>query len=52
MRLFGTRLEFKFEARNITGEDYEEFQEADDNRIDINSYEIGRSFSLGVKAEF
>ncbi|MGZ8336711.1 MAG: TonB-dependent receptor domain-containing protein [Allosphingosinicella sp.] len=48
----GTRLEFKFEARNLTGTDYEEFQEFEDNRVDINSYAVGRVFSLGVKAEF
>ena len=51
-RLFNTRLEFKFEVRNITGENYEEFQEVDGNRIEINTYPMGRIFSLGVKAEF
>jgi TonB-dependent receptor len=51
-RLLGTRLEFKFEARNILGTDYEEFQEFGDNRIEINSYDVGRTFSLSVKAQF
>jgi outer membrane receptor protein involved in Fe transport len=50
--IFGARAEFKFEARNIFGRDYEEFQEFEDNRVDINSYRLGRSFSLGVKVEF
>jgi outer membrane receptor protein involved in Fe transport len=50
--VFGTRAEFKFEARNIFGTDYEEFQSIDDNRIDINSYRVGRSFSLGVTVNF
>jgi outer membrane receptor protein involved in Fe transport len=51
-RLFGTRLEFKFEARNLLGQDYEEFQRAGANRIDINSYRVGQTFSLGVTAHF
>lgn len=50
--VFGTRAELKFEARNIFGTDYEEFQSIDDNRIDINSYRVGRSFSLGVTVNF
>ena len=48
-RLLGTRVEFSFEARNLLGEDYQEFQEIEGNRIDINSYRLGRTFSLGVK---
>ena len=51
-RLFNTRLEFNFEIRNITGENYEEFQEVDGTRIETNTYPTGRIFSLGVKAEF
>jgi TonB-dependent receptor len=50
--IFGARAELKFEARNLTGQDYEEFQRAGDNRIDINSYEVGQSFSLGVTVHF
>ncbi len=50
--IFGARAEFKFEARNLTGQDYEEFQLAGDNRIDINSYEVGQTFSLGVTVHF
>ncbi|HEV7660695.1 MAG TPA: TonB-dependent receptor [Allosphingosinicella sp.] len=50
--IFGVRAEFKLEARNLTGQDYEEFQQAGDNRIDINSYEAGQSFSLGVTVHF
>ena len=36
--LFGARVELKLEARNLLGQDYEEFQQAGGNRIDINSY--------------
>ncbi|HEV2818112.1 MAG TPA: TonB-dependent receptor [Allosphingosinicella sp.] len=50
--LFGARAEFKFEARNLLGQDYEEFQQAGDNRIDINSYTLGQTFSLGVTVHF
>ncbi|WP_114954497.1 TonB-dependent receptor domain-containing protein [Sphingosinicella terrae] len=51
-RLFDTRIEFSFEARNLLGEDYREFQAIDGNRIDINSYRRGRIFSLGAKVNF
>ncbi len=50
--IFGNRVEFKFEARNILGQDYEEFQQAGDNRIDINTYRVGTSFSLGATIHF
>ncbi|HYD12921.1 MAG TPA: TonB-dependent receptor [Allosphingosinicella sp.] len=50
--IFGNRVEFKFEARNLFGRDYEEFQRAGDNRIDINSYRVGTSFSLGATVHF
>ena len=50
--IFGARTELRFEARNLTGQDYEEFQEIDGNRVDINSYEVGRSFSLGITVHF
>jgi len=50
--LFGTRAELRFEARNLTGQDYEEFQEIGGNRVDINSYEVGQTFSLGMSVRF
>ena len=50
--IFGNRVEFKFEARNLTGQDYEEFQQSGANRLDINSYRVGRSFSLGATIHF
>lgn len=50
--LFRTRVEFKFEARNIFGRDHIELQEAGDNRIDINTYRVGRTFSLGASINF
>ena len=49
---FGARAELKFEARNLLGQDYEEFQAVDGNRIEINSYNLGQSFSLGLTFRF
>jgi len=48
----GTEMELKFEARNITGTDYQEFQQADANRIDINRFKVGTSLSLGFGVKF
>ncbi|WP_133364766.1 TonB-dependent receptor domain-containing protein [Qipengyuania sediminis] len=52
MDFMGSPVELKFEARNLTGEGREEFQEAGSNRIDTNSYDIGRVFSLSVSTTF
>ncbi len=52
LSLGGLPLELSFEARNIFGRDNFEFQEFQGNRIDINTYQVGTSFSFGVKASF
>lgn len=52
IRLFGADLELKAEARNITGRKHQEYQLFGTNRIDINTYDVGTSFSLGVTAKF
>jgi TonB-dependent receptor len=52
IRLLGSPVEIKFEARNLLGGDFEEFQQFQDNRIDINSYDVGRSVSLGATIKF
>jgi hypothetical protein len=52
IRLFGVDGELKLEARNLTGEDYEEFQTLNGSRIDTNSFDLGRSFSLGLDVKF
>ncbi|MEW4449772.1 TonB-dependent receptor [Qipengyuania sp. JC766] len=52
IELFNVPLELKFTARNITGRDQFEYQEVGDNRIEINSYQVGQSYSLSVSAEF
>lgn len=52
VKLFGIDTEWKFEARNILGQDHEEYQATADTRIDVNTYEIGRKFSLSASAKF
>ena len=52
IRLFNRQLELKFEARNLTGENYEEYQALNGSRIDTNSYDLGRTFSLGASFTF
>ncbi|WP_319951602.1 TonB-dependent receptor domain-containing protein [Sphingomonas canadensis] len=52
-RVLGTDLEIKFEARNITRRKYEEYQVFPNGvRRDINSYALGRNFSIGLSATF
>ena len=45
-------LTFGFEARNLLGEDYEEYQELGGGRVDNNTYDLGRSFSVSLSARF
>jgi outer membrane receptor protein involved in Fe transport len=52
LTLAGVPLELKLEARNLTGRDNFEYQDNGVRRIDINSYEVGRSFSASLSAEF
>ena len=52
LRLGGLPLELSFDVRNIFGRDNFEFQESNGNRIEINTFDVGTSFSLGVKASF
>jgi outer membrane receptor protein involved in Fe transport len=52
LQIFGSEAEVKFEARNLTGENYEEYQTLNDSRIEINTYELGRTFSLGFSLTF
>jgi outer membrane receptor protein involved in Fe transport len=50
--LFSQDFEVSFNARNLLGEDSEEFQEIGSDRIEINTFDIGRSFSLSLTAKF
>ena len=48
----GANMEGKLEVRNITGRKYQEFQQVGASRIDINTYDVGTSVSLGVELKF
>jgi outer membrane receptor protein involved in Fe transport len=45
-------IEFKFEVRNITGRKYQEYQQFQDTRVDVNRYKLGRIISLSATAKF
>ncbi|MBM3594219.1 MAG: hypothetical protein FJX31_00095 [Alphaproteobacteria bacterium] len=47
---FGREVDLKFEARNLTGRKREEFQQSAANRVEINTYDVGRSFSFSFSA--
>jgi outer membrane receptor protein involved in Fe transport len=48
VKFLGADAEIRFEARNLLRQDYEEFQKFEDRRIDINRYDLGATFSLGI----
>ncbi len=52
IKLLGREIELKFEARNLTGRRHIEFQQVGDNRIDTNTYKVGRTFSLSAAVKF
>jgi hypothetical protein len=49
---FGQNLEFKFEARNLLGTDFQEFQQRGANRVYFNRYDNGVRLALSVSASF
>ncbi len=50
--LGGKELEIKLEARNLTAQKHEEYQISGTNRIDTNTYKLGRVFSLSGSVKF
>ncbi|UVI39262.1 TonB-dependent receptor domain-containing protein [Qipengyuania spongiae] len=50
--VMGKEIELELEARNIFGRDNFEFQEFNGNRIEINSFEVGRRFSASLSVDF
>lgn len=50
--LAGLAFEAKFEARNLTDENYEEFQTLNGTRLDRFTYDRGTSVSLGIGVTF
>ncbi len=52
VELLNREIELKFEARNITGQRHQEFQQSGTNRVDINSYAVGTTLSLSATVKF
>jgi outer membrane receptor protein involved in Fe transport len=52
MDFLGKEIELKFEARNITARKHEEFQQSGANRIDVNTYKLGRTLTLSAAVTF
>ena len=50
--LFTQPFEVKLEARNILGRGNFEYQRSGENRIEVNTYDVGTSFSFSVSTEF
>jgi len=48
----GVPVELSFEVRNIFGRDNFEFQEFNGQRIELNTFDVGTVFSLGLAAKF
>ncbi len=48
----GHEVELKFEARNLTGRSYQEYQQSGDKRVNVNVYDLGRVFTLSAQAKF
>ena len=52
LNLFQQDVEAKFEARNVFGNSYEEFQERGGNRVYYNRYDVGTSFVASLSVNF
>jgi outer membrane receptor protein involved in Fe transport len=52
VKIAGVEAEISFEARNLTGTKYQEFQQSGDNVVFANLYRLGTSVELGVNFKF
>ena len=50
--MFGLDSELKLEARNIFGRAHEEYQTNGTNRLDVNTYDVGRSLAASLAVTF
>lgn len=48
----GTDAEIKLEARNLLGTRHQEFQDNGTDFINVNTYDVGQSFSAGLSVTF
>lgn len=51
-RLWGPEFTLGFEARNLLGEEFDEFQTQGGDKIILNNYELGRSYAISLSASF
>lgn len=51
-QLWGPEFTLGFEARNLLGEEFDEFQAQGGDKIILNNYELGRSYSVSLSASF
>lgn len=51
-QLFKNELELKFEARNLTGRKNIEYQQLGDKRVEVNTFDVGRTISLSASLKF
>lgn len=51
-KLFAKELELKFEARNLTGRKNIEYQQLGANRVEVNTFNVGRTLSLSASLKF
>ncbi|MGH8084928.1 MAG: TonB-dependent receptor domain-containing protein [Lysobacter sp.] len=52
VNLWGTDVTLGFEARNLLGEEYNEYQEFGGGRADVMRYDLGTSYSFEISASF
>lgn len=45
-------IELKFEGRNLTGRSHQEYQQMEDGRVNYNTYDQGRIFTLSGSVKF
>src|SRR3546814_16983314 len=51
-RMWDTDLTLSFEARNILGEEYREYQAFGGGRADVMRYDLGTTYSFEISASF
>lgn len=52
LKLWNTDVTVGFEARNLLGEEYSEYQEFGGGRADVMRYDLGTSYSFEISASF
>ena len=50
--LWDTDVTLSFEARNLLGEEYSEYQAFGGGRADVMRYDLGTSYSFEISASF